>query len=74
MLDRATRGLTADFLGVEDTLNDLYLIVHAVEGLPSGAYVFRRSAARTRVIEARAIFAGTPDTSDSVRRSRPIVV
>jgi hypothetical protein len=42
MLDRATRGLTADFLGVEETLNDLYLIVHAVEGLPSGAYVFRR--------------------------------
>ena len=36
MLDRATRGLTADFLGVEETLNDLYLIVHAVEGLPSG--------------------------------------
>jgi SagB-type dehydrogenase family enzyme len=27
---------------VEETLNDLYLIVHAVEGLPSGAYVFRR--------------------------------
>jgi hypothetical protein len=42
MLDRATRGLPADFLGAEDTLNDLYLIVHAVEGLPSGAYVFRR--------------------------------
>jgi SagB-type dehydrogenase family enzyme len=42
MLDRATSGLTTDFLGAEDTLNDLYLIVHAVEGLPSGAYVFRR--------------------------------
>ncbi len=42
MLDRATRGLTTDFLGAEETLNDLYLIVHAVEGLPSGAYVFRR--------------------------------
>jgi SagB-type dehydrogenase family enzyme len=43
MLDRATRGVPADFLdppGVQ--LNDLYLIVHAVEGLPSGAYVFHR--------------------------------
>jgi hypothetical protein len=42
MLDRATRGVRTDFLGPEETLNDLYLIVHAVEGLPSGAYVFRR--------------------------------
>ena len=44
MLDRATRGIEADFLsGKEETLNDLYLIVHAVDGLPAGAYVFRRS-------------------------------
>ena len=43
MLDRATRGIDADcFPSVESSLNDLYLIVHAVEGLPSGAYVFRR--------------------------------
>jgi SagB-type dehydrogenase family enzyme len=42
MLDRATRGVPADFLDAEETLNDLYLIVHAVDGLPSGAYVFRR--------------------------------
>jgi SagB-type dehydrogenase family enzyme len=43
MLDRATRGIHADFLSSpEDSLNDLYLIVHAVEGLPAGAYVFRR--------------------------------
>lgn len=42
ILDRATRGITTDFLGAEETLNDLYLIVHAVEDLPSGAYVFRR--------------------------------
>ena len=42
LLDRATRGITTDFLGAEETLNDLYLIVHAVEGLPSGGYVFRR--------------------------------
>ncbi len=43
MLDRATRGVPADFLepfGSE--LNHLYLIVHAVEGLGPGAYVFHR--------------------------------
>ncbi len=43
LLDRAARGVPADFLdppGVQ--LNQLYLIVHDVEGLPSGAYVFHR--------------------------------
>jgi SagB-type dehydrogenase family enzyme len=44
ILDRATRGVPADFLDPPGTqLNDLYLIVHAVEGLPSGAYVFQRN-------------------------------
>ena len=44
ILDRATRGVPADFLDPPGTqLNDLYLIVHAVEGLPSGAYVFHRN-------------------------------
>ena len=43
MLDRATRGIHADFLGApEESLHDLYLIVHAVDGLPPGAYVLRR--------------------------------
>jgi SagB-type dehydrogenase family enzyme len=43
LIDRATRGVDSDFIrGDEPALNDLYLIVHAVEGLPSGAYVFRR--------------------------------
>jgi SagB-type dehydrogenase family enzyme len=43
MLDRATRGVPADFLDPPGAqLNDLYLIVHAVEGLPSGAYLFHR--------------------------------
>jgi SagB-type dehydrogenase family enzyme len=43
MLDRATRGIPADFLGAAATsLNDIYLIVHAVEGLPPGAYYLRR--------------------------------
>jgi SagB-type dehydrogenase family enzyme len=44
MLDRATRGVPADFLDpLGAQLNDLYLIVHAVEGLLPGAYVFHRS-------------------------------
>jgi SagB-type dehydrogenase family enzyme len=44
MLDRATRGVPADFLDPPGTqLNDLYLIVHAVEGLVPGAYVYHRS-------------------------------
>jgi len=43
MLDRATRGIPTDFLYPEGApLNDLYLIVHAVEDLSSGAYVFHR--------------------------------
>ncbi len=43
MLDRATRGIPADFLNpFGSQLNHLYLIVHAVEGLDSGAYVFHR--------------------------------
>jgi SagB-type dehydrogenase family enzyme len=44
MLDRATRDVPADFLDPpEARLNHLYLIVHAVEGLSPGAYVFHRN-------------------------------
>ncbi len=44
ILDRANRGVPADFLDPPGAqLNDLYLIVHAVEGLAPGAYVFHRS-------------------------------
>jgi SagB-type dehydrogenase family enzyme len=43
MLDRATRGIPADFLDPQEAqLNDLYLIVNAVEGVNPGAYVFHR--------------------------------
>jgi hypothetical protein len=48
MLDRATRGVPADFLVPEHAdsrtplLNDLYLIVHAVDGLEPGAYFLNR--------------------------------
>ncbi|MGZ8530929.1 MAG: SagB/ThcOx family dehydrogenase [Candidatus Binatia bacterium] len=42
LLDRATRGILADFLHAGDSLNRLYLIVHAVDDLAPGAYVYRR--------------------------------
>ncbi|MBZ5616945.1 MAG: SagB family peptide dehydrogenase [Acidobacteriia bacterium] len=39
----ATRGLSADFLEPPGTqLNDLYLMVHSVQGLKPGAYFFGR--------------------------------
>src|SRR5438128_863176 len=44
MLDRATCGVPADFLDPPGAqLNDLYLIIHAVEGLSPGAYVCDRT-------------------------------
>ncbi len=43
MLDRSARGIPADFLAPPGAqLNGMYVIAHAVEGLNSGAYFFRR--------------------------------
>jgi len=43
ILDCSTLGLLADFLDSPGAqLNDVYLIVHAVQGLKPGAYFFRR--------------------------------
>jgi SagB-type dehydrogenase family enzyme len=43
LLDRATRGVPADFLDpLGSQLNHLYVIAHAVEDLDAGAYVFHR--------------------------------
>jgi SagB-type dehydrogenase family enzyme len=43
MIDHATHGIHCDFLSEDEPpLNELYLIVHAVDGLAPGAYVFRR--------------------------------
>ena len=43
VLVRATQGIPADFLKLSAaTLNDIYLIVNAVDGLASGSYVFHR--------------------------------
>src|SRR5438034_9589023 len=48
MLDRATRGIPADFLDPQGTqLNEVYLIVNAVEGLDPGAYVYHRDRHRS---------------------------
>ncbi len=43
LLACATQGIPVDFLQKSGTrLNELYLIINAVEGLPSGAYYLRR--------------------------------
>ncbi len=43
VLDRATRAVPGDFLDPPGaSLLDLYLIVHAVDGLTAGAYYYRR--------------------------------
>ena len=53
MLDRATRGVPADFLEPAGaTLNELYLIVHDVDGLPPGAYVFHRDRQALELLKA----------------------
>ena len=41
VLEHATRGIPADFLGPKvSSLVDIYAIVNSVEGLPSGSYFF----------------------------------
>lgn len=51
MLDRATRGVPADFLEPPGaTLITPYVIVHAVEGLAPGAYVYHRAARALEVL------------------------
>jgi SagB-type dehydrogenase family enzyme len=53
MLDRAAQVIPADFLdGPGATLNQLYLIVHDVEGLPSGSYVFHPQQAVLEQLKA----------------------
>ena len=51
ILHRVTKGVPADFLEPAGaTLNDLYLIVNAVDGLPQGAYVFHRDRAALELL------------------------
>jgi len=53
IFDCATGGLPADFLDpLGAQLNDLYLIVHAVQGLKPGAYFFRREHNSLELLKA----------------------
>jgi SagB-type dehydrogenase family enzyme len=52
ILDCATRGLPADFLEPPGAqLNDLYLIVHSVQGLNPGAYFFGREQSTLELLK-----------------------
>src|SRR6266851_6656727 len=52
IFDWATRGLPADFLEPPGTqLNDLYLIVHSVQGLEPGAYFFGREQSTLQLLK-----------------------
>jgi SagB-type dehydrogenase family enzyme len=52
LLDRATRGIPADFLApFGKQLNDLYLIVHNVAGLAPGAYLFHRGKKQLELLK-----------------------
>jgi SagB-type dehydrogenase family enzyme len=52
LLDSATRGIPADFLKTFGRLlNDIYLIVHSVEGLTPGAYFFRRDKKQLELLK-----------------------
>ncbi len=53
MLDRATRGIPADFLNpFGRQFNDLYLIVHSVRDLAPGAYFFHREKKQLELLKA----------------------
>ena len=50
ILDRATRGVPADFLLERAQLNDIYLIVNRVERLEPGAYYHQRAAGELELL------------------------
>ena len=52
LLDRATRGVRADFDDPwKKTLNDIYLIVNQVDGLVPGAYFFHREQKKLELLK-----------------------
>ena len=51
ILDRATRGLPADFLEPGAQLNDVYLIAHSVDGLAPGTYFFHRERKTLEILK-----------------------
>lgn len=53
ILDRATRGIDADFLPAKDLqLNDIYLIVNSVQGLDAGSYFYCKTKSTLELLEA----------------------
>ena len=50
MLTLPSRGAPADFLHGQPTLLETYVIVNAVEGVPSGAYDYRRDAQQLELL------------------------
>jgi SagB-type dehydrogenase family enzyme len=53
ILDRATRGVHADFLDpLSALLNDLYLVVNNVDGLASGAYFYARDRQELELLKS----------------------
>jgi SagB-type dehydrogenase family enzyme len=54
VLERSTRGVSADCCGPPSDMvpNDLYLIVHAVDGLSSGTYVYHRERNALELLRA----------------------
>ena len=52
MLDRATRGISGDFLAPYGSLlNEMYLIVNSVYGLEPGAYFFHRAKKQLELLK-----------------------
>jgi SagB-type dehydrogenase family enzyme len=51
VLQLPTRGAAADFLHGEGTLLETYVIVHAVTGIPPGAYHYRRQSHALELVE-----------------------
>ena len=52
LLDRATRGVPADYFDVfGKQLNDMYLIVNSVEGLVPGSYFFHRGKRQLELLQ-----------------------
>lgn len=52
ILDRATRGFSCDITDGSETLNDVYLIVNAVDDLAAGAYRYCRRERALKLLRA----------------------
>ena len=51
LLHTCAQGILADFLGMPgSSINDWYLIVNSVEGLPAGSYVFHRQQGQIELL------------------------